>query len=146
MYKLSPIRCLSSEKSYLLYVLHSRRTSIAALTITFSFSGFGFGFIWVAPICLLCAGAGIPVHDACIDHLKEKDGEENNKLKPRLLLDARADSPPNPCAMAQDMGFCPRTRQAILQYHKCPGTKGSGGEGEVVQAPAAGGGGREINF
>ena len=57
-----------------------------------------------------------------------------------MLLDARADPAPDPCAKTQGLGLCPNTRMALLTFHKCPGTGNVVSEG-VDLPPVDGGAG-----
>ncbi|KAI4269595.1 MAG: hypothetical protein LQ337_007178 [Flavoplaca oasis] len=93
-----------------------------------------------------CVGASVGFEIACDNGFKKRDG-----LTPRLaldaepmLLDARADPPPDPCAKTQRLGLCPNTQKALLTFHRCPGTEGSELGGENV--PATGEGAGPINF
>ncbi|KAL8898970.1 MAG: hypothetical protein Q9192_001816 [Flavoplaca navasiana] len=119
-----------------------------AVCIAFGVGLFGFGALPLSTLACSgpCVGASVGFEKACENGFKKRD-----KLTSRLvldaepmLLDARADPAPDPCAKTQRLGLCPNTQKALLTFHKCPGTEGTEVGGGNVAATEDGGG--TINF
>lgn len=88
--------------------------------------------VGILPCLGSCTGTSLGVNLAC-----EKIAH-HDKLKPRARL--ALDAPSDPCEGTQSVAFeCPALRQALLAYHKCPGSE------PQSEGPATGGGG-SINF
>ncbi|KAL8647772.1 MAG: hypothetical protein Q9226_006292 [Calogaya cf. arnoldii] len=114
-------------------------TGCTAICLSIGFFTFGAAYL----TCLSCpAVTYLAVINGC------KFGNHDKKLKPRLLLDARAHAiaQADPtreqmCTLFHDMGLCPVTANKLVQFHKCEEIAGGlPGEGEDVQATGLVGG------